>query len=232
VLILHKVGRGPRESGEPAADAGAAEPLPACRSSLRRREEYMSSRTLTLAAASAFIGLIVLTPVASGRLDETAGGIPNAAGVYAGCYEARTGALRLIDTSRRCGSSEIRVTWIRRGPAGRAGARGAPGPQGPAGAQGAAGPAGPEGPQGSAGAEGPQGDPGPQGLQGPPGAPRGRRHGRSGRPTRGQRAHPGHPARPVRRATLDRRVNRGRAVLRAFRVSRDRAGRSSSPALR
>jgi Collagen triple helix repeat (20 copies) len=146
----------------------------------------MSSRTLTLAAASALIGLIVLASSAGGTLvaQKVRPGIPNAAGVYAGCYRVATGVLRMIRTTRRCRSNELRVAWHRRGPAGPrgpqgaagaagpagvAGAQGAPGPQGPAGALGGVGPQGRAGAQGAPGAPGAAGPAGPTGLQGPTG---------------------------------------------------------------
>jgi len=158
----------------------------------------MSRRTITSGAGCVFIALIVLTPVAGGsRSAQTPGaGIPNRAGVYAGCYLNGTGALRLISTARRCRANETRATWSRRGrpglagpvgpagvqgPQGAQGLQGAQGAQGERGAQGPAGPAGPAGadgpqgdpgavgPQGPTGLDGPQGSPGPQGPQGPPG---------------------------------------------------------------
>jgi hypothetical protein len=146
----------------------------------------MFNRNVTLVAAMAFMALIVLTPVAGGTPQAPkVDGIPNAAGIYAGCFVLATGMLRLVRTSQRCGPAETRITWYQRGPAGSQGMPGAPGaagpagadglagaqgPPGPAGPAGATGPTGPEGPAGAAGAAGPQGEPGPAGPQGLVGA--------------------------------------------------------------
>lgn len=106
-----------------------------------------------------------------------AGAIPNARGVFSGCYDA-TGTLRLVAGSTGCRADETRVTWNQRGPRGLPGPQGAagsPGPQGPAGPAGPSGPTGPQGPPGDAGvagprgAEGPEGPDGPEGPAGPPG---------------------------------------------------------------
>lgn len=111
--------------------------------------------------------------------------IPNAAGVYSGCYSLATGTLRLVPANRGCRrGGERRVTWNRRGrrgpvglqgvqgvagPAGERGPAGETGSTGPQGPRGATGPAGPQGPQGEIGPQGPQGEVGPQGPQGDPG---------------------------------------------------------------
>lgn len=99
-----------------------------------------------------------------------------------GCYEKKSGRLRIVD-DRRCSDDEWRVSWSERGRRGEAGPRGPVGPAGPAGAagevgakgergpSGPVGPAGPAGPMGPAGPAGPAGEPGPQGLVGPDGAP-------------------------------------------------------------
>lgn len=135
------------------------------------------------------VSAVVLAGGASGASNQSRGSIPNARGVFSGCYD-RPGSLRLVPANVGCRPDEKRVTWNRRGrrgPTGSAGPRGSPGPQGPQGAQGptgaqgdrgaqgpvgAAGPAGPQGPpgaDGATGAPGAQGDPGPQGAQGDPG---------------------------------------------------------------
>src|SRR5918996_1090120 len=139
---LAQVGRERGERGEPAADAEAAESLPRASFVTPEIGGNMSSRNRMLAAASAFIGLIVLTSSAGGTLGarKPPGGIPNPAGVYAGCYRVATGALRMISTSRRCRKNERRVTWNRRGLAGPRGLQGLVGPPGPAGVDGAPGP--------------------------------------------------------------------------------------------
>jgi hypothetical protein len=128
-----------------------------------------------------------------------AASIPDAKGVFHGCYNTVSGAVRIIDGTT-CGLLEKAVTWQQtgiQGPAGPqgatglSGAQGTPGPQGPAG-QSVTGasvnvgnpncPAGGvaltfgafttyvcNGLQGTAGAQGPQGAQGVQGAQGPQG---------------------------------------------------------------
>lgn len=73
--------------------------------------------------------------------------IPAANRVITGCYDSKSGALRIIDAEagQSCGSKEKQITWNQTGPTGP---QGLPGPQG---------------------TPGPKGDPGPQGLQGAPG---------------------------------------------------------------
>jgi collagen triple helix repeat protein len=92
--------------------------------------------------------------------------IPDSSGVVHGCYSTKNGALRVIDTSAKCGNGELALNWNQQGPKGDTGAIGLQGPKGDTGAAGPAGAAGPQGPQGQTGAIGPQG---PQGLQGKPG---------------------------------------------------------------
>jgi hypothetical protein len=59
--------------------------------------------------------------------------IPSHSGVFTGCYNKTSGALRLIDPSRgqHCAVREARVTWNQTGQKGPAGPRGAKGPAGP-----------------------------------------------------------------------------------------------------
>ena len=162
--------------------------------------EDMRLRHITLVSPAALLSvMLLLTNAASGAPDTGARSrIPNARGVYTGCYEARTGVVRLIRGSKGCRAGERRVTWSRRGPKGPVGPKGVPGsrgpagprgetgdtgqqgipgsqgssgPQGPTGVRGAAGPQGPAGPAGPQGVPGPQGDPGVQGPQGPQGDP-------------------------------------------------------------
>ena len=145
----------------------------------------MKHRFFTLSVFGVLVaGLVLGITVASGATQQkpkTTAGIPNAKGVYAGCYRKAGGSLRLVKASRRCTRSERRVTWNqtgRRGVAGQDGARGSAGPAGAAGpmglqgiqgVQGVSGPAGPVGPQGPTGPAGPQGPIGPAGPQGPAG---------------------------------------------------------------
>jgi hypothetical protein len=94
--------------------------------------------------------------------------IPGSTGVINGCYEKRTGILRVIDTEagKRCLAFETAISWNQKGEKGEAGVAGAPGTQG---SQGPAGPQGADGLQGLRGEQGPKGDPGEQGAQGLPG---------------------------------------------------------------
>jgi hypothetical protein len=94
--------------------------------------------------------------------------IPSSNGTVNGCYERRTGLLRVIDkeAGKNCLAFENPIGWSVQGPPGAAGAAGT------AGATGATGPAGPQGEQGVpgvAGGVGPQGPAGPAGPQGPSG---------------------------------------------------------------
>ena len=95
-------------------------------------------------------------------------------GEITGCYNLRTGVLRVIDieAEQQCTGKEARLTWSQEGPQGPQGIRGETGPQGPQGVQGvqgAAGEKGDTGPQGDQGEPGKQGDVGPQGEVGPQG---------------------------------------------------------------
>ena len=85
--------------------------------------------------------------------------------VVNGCYNRRTGLLRIVEDQYGCKKYENPISWNHagppgeRGPAGVAGPKGEPGPAGPPGPkgeQGPAGPAGPKGEQGSSGSSGPQ----------------------------------------------------------------------------
>lgn len=123
--------------------------------------------------------------------------IPDANGVFHGCYHVRTGAMRIIDNAvDACGNEERALQWNQRGPQGAQGPRGVPGPSdtihnhdgvyathghfhprvpgpagpsGPTGPQGALGPTGPTGPSGPTGPTGPTGPQGPIGATGPTG---------------------------------------------------------------
>ena len=85
--------------------------------------------------------------------------IPDSNRVINGCYEKRTGLLRVIDAEagRSCTQLETPIEWNVAGPPGATGATGATGPQGP------------QGPKGDKGDKGDPGAVGPQGAQGPPG---------------------------------------------------------------
>jgi hypothetical protein len=71
--------------------------------------------------------------------------IPDSAGVVHGCYSAKNGALRVIDSTAKCASGELPLNWNQQGPKGDAG------PIGPQGAVGPKGDTGATGPQGQSG---------------------------------------------------------------------------------
>ncbi len=77
-------------------------------------------------------------------------------GVFTGCYVTTTGALRVIDSTKDCKSTETKITWNQTGVPGAAGS---PGPSGAPGTDGQDGAQGPQGPQGVAG---PPGSSGPE----------------------------------------------------------------------
>ena len=146
----------------------------------------MGIRLSLIAVVTASLVFTGLVAGASGSMAQrTQGwlGVPSERGVYAACYEKKTGGMRVVRAFRGCRASEFRMTWARRGPAGRSGPQGvqgergvpgeagtgATGPQGPQGPAGADGATGPPGPVGADGATGPQGAQGPAGPQGPTG---------------------------------------------------------------
>ncbi len=103
---------------------------------------------------------------------------------YRGCYNKKTGLLRLVTHSAsHCTRSESAIVWNQTGPQGLQGPQGsagrtvaglsapggATGPQGPQGPVGPIGPAGPKGDTGPVGATGSQGPQGPTGATGPAG---------------------------------------------------------------
>jgi hypothetical protein len=116
--------------------------------------------------------------VAGAALVATAGvafaTIPGSTGVINGCYEKRTGILRVIDTEagKRCLSFETAISWNEggtAGPQGPIGDKGPTGDRGPQGDPGEKGPVGDKGQQGDPGDKGPLGDQGALGDKGPAG---------------------------------------------------------------
>ena len=73
--------------------------------------------------------------------------IPDSSGVIHGCYDTKSGKLRVLDSEdgdpKACGKKETQLSWNQQGP------QGEPGPQGPQGPAGQVGPQGPAGPAGS-----------------------------------------------------------------------------------
>jgi hypothetical protein len=92
------------------------------------RKLLPSTRTVLLLAT---VGAVIIgTGVATGA-------IPGADGTITACYNARDGAVRVIDgeSGATCAGNERKLSWNQRGPAGPPGAKGDkgdPGPQGPA----------------------------------------------------------------------------------------------------
>lgn len=106
--------------------------------------------------------------------------IPGSNGVINGCYEKRTGILRVVDaeTGKKCLSFETPISWNQaglqgptgeKGPTGDKGLTGDKGPQGDPGVAGDKGPMGDQGLQGDKGLKGDPGDKGQTGDQGPAG---------------------------------------------------------------
>ena len=135
--------------------------------------------------------LLLFTHAASGAPEQARTGIPNARGIFTGCYTigTRRGALdqrlhgmppgrapRDLEPSRSDRASRASRSVGAQGPSGErgeTGAQGAQGSPGPSGTGGSPGPGGPQGPVGPAGGPGPPGSmgaPGAAGPQGPPGA--------------------------------------------------------------
>lgn len=91
------------------------------------------------------VSLIAVLALVVGTVAYAA--IPDGNGVIHGCYDGRTGVLRVVDTStsQTCRTNETALDWNQTGPQGPAGPAGAAGPQGETGATGPAGPAGADG---------------------------------------------------------------------------------------
>jgi len=100
--------------------------------------------------------------------------IPDSNGVIRGCYQASSGALRVIGSNPtvgggKCSAGEKALNWNQRGPTGTKGATGANGTKGATGANGvtgATGTAGPTGPTGTTGVQGATGPTGPGATSG------------------------------------------------------------------
>jgi cysteine-rich repeat protein len=126
------------------------------------RDPRRPRRPPVIAAALITAGLLAGGGLSFGALQG--GGQDSARSLHA-CYNARTGAARIVGANRRCRRGERRTTWARVGQVGAAGLPGAPGANGPGGANGAAGATGPTGPQGLQGQQGDRGDQGDPGVE-------------------------------------------------------------------
>jgi len=118
------------------------------------------------AGAGAFV-------VLGGAAAAVAASLAPSTTVINGCFDKKSGALRVIDPAREsCAKTEAAISWNQQGPAGPAGETGATGRDGRDGLPGITGASGPTGATGPQGVQGPQGVPGvagPQGPQGPEG---------------------------------------------------------------
>src|SRR4051812_4864065 len=87
--------------------------------------KVFQSRLFAASVASAVTALLV------GGIAWAA--VPGRNGVISGCYNNKTGALRVIDASKgKCPSGSTRLTWNQKGATGPKGATGVQGPQGSA----------------------------------------------------------------------------------------------------
>lgn len=113
-------------------------------------------RISVLVSAFFLLAFCILPAAAQPTAVESGVANPTATTIY-GCVNNTTGAIRIVQSSSSCKSTEHKIHWNQVGPQGPKGPQGPAGPKGPAGPQGAQGPAGPQGPQGT---QGPQGPPG------------------------------------------------------------------------
>jgi hypothetical protein len=111
---------------------------------------------------SLVISLIALVAALGSGAYAAMSGIPDAKGVFHGCVNTRTGALRVVKSAGSCRRSQVlhhggkrivipgefAIAWNQSGPAG------APGVQGPQGVQGSQGPQGANGTNGTNGTNG------------------------------------------------------------------------------
>jgi hypothetical protein len=97
--------------------------------------------------------LLTATAMLAGAAGVALATIPGTDSVINGCYEKRTGILRVLDTEagKKCLSFESPISWNQQGP------KGTPGPQGAQGPQGLSGAAGEDGADGEDGASGANG---------------------------------------------------------------------------
>ncbi len=106
--------------------------------------------TAMVTACVLFAGLVAGASGSQGQRVQGWSGVPSKRGLYAACYEKKTGEMRVVRAFRGCRKAEFRMTWARRGTAGPSGPQGVQGERGLQGERGAPGEAG-------TGATGPQG---------------------------------------------------------------------------
>ena len=134
----------------------------------------LNHRFLQSALVATALGLLPQAQAASPDQGEkahygrpTQPAIPDADGVFWGCYSRLLPVVRLIDPARtHCSSGEFMVHWNQTGPVGPQGVQGLAGADGAPGAPGAPGADGAAGADGAPGADGATGPMGPQGPAG------------------------------------------------------------------
>src|ERR1035437_9327245 len=133
---------------------------------LREKLNYAN----VMATLAGFIAL------GGGAYAVTTTGIPDGNGIFHGCFDRRTGVLRVVKSSQSCRQAkrrypgEFAIAWNQRGIPGVNGTNGTDGPNGPNGATGAAGANGANGASGTHGAAGATGATGATGGNGATGA--------------------------------------------------------------
>jgi Collagen triple helix repeat (20 copies) len=105
---------------------------------------------LTFANVTAVVALVFA--MGGGAFAITS--IPGRNGVIHGCYQKRTGTLRVMAAGKRCRRSEKAIAWNQKGAQGQPGVQGIQGQPGPKGDAGLAGPKGDTGAPGQAGPSG------------------------------------------------------------------------------
>jgi hypothetical protein len=114
----------------------------------------MLHRRLTYANVMSTLALFVAL---GGGAYAAISALPGQGGTIRGCYQKKSGKLRVIAAGKKCLKSERVLAWSQRGPAGTVGTAGQPGAAGAAGAAGAGGALGATGAQGATGSQGPVG---------------------------------------------------------------------------
>jgi hypothetical protein len=134
-----------------------------------RPRQVVAGRVLTTRTLWLCGGLAAAAALAAGTLPALAAATSTPVTYYA-CVTAKTGAIKIVSTTVKCGARAHKISWNEVGPKGATGPAGPTGKAGPTGPSGPAGPAGPAGPTGNAGPTGPSGPAGPAGPTGPAGA--------------------------------------------------------------
>ncbi len=123
-------------------------------------------RMLTFANVTSVVALVFA--MGGGAYAFTS--VARSSAVIHGCYQKKTGIVRVIAAHKKCRTSEKAITWNQNGARGMPGVEGRQGPKGDAGLTGPKGETGRMGPKGDTGPAGPKGDTGPAGPSGVVGA--------------------------------------------------------------